>query len=66
MAVLQLLLLSLNEEVYRRVAAGPFLVNKFSSCTLLQLFQVEIISKLIVSDKVVRYKNKPDLQSFYK
>jgi hypothetical protein len=48
------------------VAAGPFLVNKFSSCTLLQLFQVEIISQLIVSDKVVRYKNKPDLQSFYK
>jgi hypothetical protein len=42
-----------------------FLVKKLSCCTLLQVFQVQISSNVVVysTEKVVRYQNRPDLRS---
>lgn len=36
------------------------------SCNLLQVFQVKIFRQFDCLDKVARYINRPDLQSFYK
>jgi hypothetical protein len=48
--------------VWRQVLLGK---KKWSCCTLLQVFQVQISSNVMVysTEKVVRYQNRPDLRS---
>jgi hypothetical protein len=50
------------------VTAGPSWSQNCSSFTLLQVFQVQMFLnvRVLPTEKVVRYNNKPDLKSFDK